>query len=199
MASQITHVLYGKKIFERHPGLSWPDFLIGTLFPDIRYLAKIDRNKLHKFNTSEEMIPKDSSFKAGMYVHWLGDEKREKFISEKGIYGLLPKEQYISAAIKLIEDKLVYDSIDNWEEIINTLGTYPKEEEGFGIGRKILENWHNLLKKYFRQKPDLETWREMILSLGFDRELSESVLSQTKIIQANKKAVGIIKAIFEII
>ena len=199
MASQIAHVVYGRKIFSRHPGLDWPEFLIGTLFPDIRYIAKIDRSTLHEVNTSEEKLPKDDSFKAGIYAHWLVDEKREKFISEKGVYNLLPKEQYTAASLKLVEDELLYDSIKDWGEIISALDIYPKEEEGFGIGRETLENWHGLLKKYFSQRPNLDTWREMILTLGFDKQIWEGILKQTGIIKANKEAVGIIKATYKII
>lgn len=197
MASQITHVVYGKKIFDRQGGYSWPHFLIGTLFPDIRYVARIERDKLHGFNTSEEMIPKDSSFKAGMYVHWLVDEKREKFISDKGIYNLLPKEQYISASLKPVEDELLYDKIDNWEEVVDILGIYPEEEYALGIGKDTVELWHGLLKKYFQRKPDYSTWREMILSMGFSKELSEIVLKQAKTIKDSDKAIEIIKAAFE--
>ena len=199
MASQITHVVYGKKIFGRLSGFSWADFLIGTLFPDIRYVAKIDRDKLHQFNTSEDLIPKDNSFEAGKYVHWLIDEKREKSNIERGIYNLMPKEKYMHASLKLVEDELVYHRIDDWVEIIKLLDNYPKEELSNGINKEVIEYWHRLLKKYFQKGPSLSTWREMILGMGFDREVAEDVLNQTKTIKDNPEVIGIIKATFEII
>jgi len=199
MASQITHVVYGKKIYERLSGFSWPDFLIGTLFPDIRYVAKVDRDKLHQFNTSEGLIPRDNSFEAGKYVHWLIDEKREKFIVEKGTYDLLPKENYMNASLKLVEDELVYDRIGDWAEIVRILNNYPEEELSNGIDKETIELWHRLLKKYFLKEPGLSTWRDMILGMGFDNEVAEEVLNQTKTIKENPEVIKIIKATFEVI
>lgn len=197
MASQIAHVVYGKKIFERLNGLSWPEFLIGTLFPDIRYVAKIDRDKLHEFNTSENLIPKDNSFEAGIYVHWLVDEKREKFIAEKGIYGLLPKGIYMHASLKLVEDESVYDRIGDWVEIIRILDNYPEEEMKYGINKETIKFWHSLLKEYFQKRPTLSTWRKMILGVGFDKRLAETILNQTKTINGNEEVIGIIKTTWE--
>lgn len=197
MAGQITHVVYGKKIFERLSGFSWPEFLIGTLLPDIRYVAKIDRDKLHEFNTSEGLIPKDNSFGAGMYVHWLVDEKREKFIVERGIYDLLPKGKYMHASLKLVEDELVYNRIGDWAEIVRILDNYPEEEMKYGISKETIESWHRFLKEYFQKRPNLSTWREMILGVGFDKRLAETILNQTKAINDNGEVIGIIKATWE--
>ncbi len=180
MASQIAHVVYGKKIFDRLTSFSWPDFVVGTLFPDIRYVAKVERDKLHKFGTSEESIPRGNSFEAGMYVHWLIDEKREKFIVERGLYELLPKGNYMHASLKLVEDELLYDTFGDWSKIIRILDYYPEEEMGYGINKETGEYWHELLKKYFQKKPQPSTFRELILRLGFDKEIGDTVIDQVK-------------------
>lgn len=192
MASQITHVVYGKKIFDRHPNLSWKGFLIGTLFPDIRHYAKISRDKLHVQGTSESLIPKNDSFKAGMYVHSLVDEKREKYISSKGIYDLLPKSKYVSSALKLVEDELVYDEIKNWEAIIRVLDSYSEEEFGVGIKKDEIKNWHKVLQEYFKKKPDFSGWRKMAFDMSYSEKVARDVFKEVKIIRDNPKVLNII-------
>lgn len=198
MASQIAHVVYGKKIFERLNGLLWTEFLMGTLFPDIRYPAKIDRDITHVFGTSEEAIPKEDSFNAGLYVHCFVDEKRESFVRSKDIYNLFPQKLY-AASYKLVEDLVVYNKIDNWKEITSQLTTYHPTTREYGIDEKTIWDWYNLLKRYFSKKPDEKEWYKMITTIGFDKKLAQKVIEHTRLIRNNEKAMDIIQETYKAI
>ncbi len=199
MAAQITHIVYGRKVFERQKGLLWNEFVIGTLFPDIRYLAKIDRNSTHVFHTSEEEIPKNDSFSAGKYVHCLIDEKREAFLRESGMYDLIFHETLPITAIKLLEDFLVYEEFNGWNEVIVALNTFPTKELSFGVEREKLVEWYSLLQEYFSQKPTIETCKRQILKIGFDEKVALAVLTMVSEYQKNEKIVKIIKETYKAI
>ena len=54
-------------------------FMLGTTFPDIRYLGVIERGKTHNNHaTWQNVQTESSSFKAGMDFHALVDRGREQ-------------------------------------------------------------------------------------------------------------------------
>lgn len=200
MASQITHVVYGKKIFDNYldKDLSWPEFLVGTVFPDIHYIAKINRNFTHKFNTSKKKIPKNTSFKAGMYTHSYVDEKREEILEKKEIYDLnMAKNWIYSTALKLVEDEIMYDKYRDWDEAIKIFDTYFDEEYEYVPNKKVLEEWHDLVKKLFRSKPDAETWRELMLRRGIKKDVLMKILKQMELVRNDRKMINILSETYE--
>lgn len=199
MASEITHVVYGKKIFNRLDNLLWPEYVVGTLFPDIRYKAKIDRELLHFKNTLEEKIPSNGSFKAGIYVHSLIDEKRDKFLKEREVYKLLPKSILSATALKAIEDKLVFSRFSNWDEVISILEKPLDDEYEFGVSKGVVRGWHKFLQKYFSEGPSKKTWKMLIGELGFDEKLVEDFFIQIDLIEKNKEVIKIIKNTYDYI
>ncbi|MCL4382741.1 hypothetical protein M1545_03035 [Patescibacteria group bacterium] len=200
MASQITHIVYGKKIFERQKeNIIWPEFTVGTTFPDIRYIANIDRSLLHETETKEEMIPKENSFLAGKYVHSLVDEKREDFISKEGVYEILPKVRLTATAVKLVEDEITYPKLQNWKEIAGYFDQVLPYELSFGLGKDIIEKWHQFLKHYISAPPNEKMWEYLILAIGYTPQISEEIIRITRMIKKNEKAMEIIREIYEII
>jgi len=200
MASQISHVVYGRKIFSRYKdkNLSWPEFLVGTVFPDIRYVAKIDRKITHDFDVSEEIAPNSSSFKVGMYVHSYVDEKREGILKKKSVYDLgLAKNWLFPTALKLVEDEIMYSKYHNWNEAVDALDTYYNEEYEYVPNKRIVEKWHNLNKRLFEAKPDAEAWREMILKMGFEKDVPVEVMEQIGLIRNNNKIISILSEIYK--
>lgn len=193
MASEITHVVYGKKIFDRDTkGLDWEKFVIGALFPDIRYRAKIDRVITHQIDTEKEKMPTKDSFKAGLYSHLLVDDRRESFIKRKGIYDLLPRSRYNTTALKLIEDELVYNSFLGWSRVINALNKVLDEEVDYGIKKETVISWHKFLQKYFEWGPNERAWKNLIIYLGFDTEAAMEIIKQVRQVKKKKKVLDII-------
>ena len=199
MASEITHVVYGKKIFDRLGDHSWPEFVTGTLFPDIRYMAKIDRKLVHFINTSEDKIPLNNSFRAGMYVHSLVDEKRELFLKSKRMYELLPENRLNATALKLVEDEVVYGRYKNWEGAVLIPDNLFKEEYLFSIPKKTIDSWYKFLQYYFNNGPSELAWNRLIQKLGFDKKLAREVIVQVNIIKQKTKVMNIIKSTYNYI
>jgi len=197
MAGEITHIVYGKKIFDRNKLTDWPKFLVGTIFPDIRYVANIDRGLLHDCNTSEALIPRINAFESGKYVHSLVDEKRDLFINSRNVYNFLPHQKSFSAALKLYEDALTYELFSGWQEVIDALDSTYEEAFVYGVNEKTVKKWHNFFKKYFKKKPDEKQWLELGNFLGFNYSDYTDLMKAIKIIKSKPEVLAIIKGTYK--
>lgn len=198
MASQITHVVYGKKIFDRiESDLDWAEFIVGTTLPDIRYLAKVDRDKFHYFKTSEDSIPTDSSFNSGLYIHSLVDEKREALITSEGIYNYVSSDWAGVLALKLVEDEVLYSKYKGWAELIKIFDEYCKDEFRLIRDKEVVFRWHKFLQDYFRKKPTEEIWHKAIVLITSDESTAKKVIEETSKIKRNRRVMNIIRKTYK--
>lgn len=116
MANQITHIVLAEKLSDRLFSIFDREaFLIGTVFPDIRYLKVIERDKTHfKGLSFQDILDEKNSFIAGMKYHSLVDEVREKYMIENGVYTFIPPSKYITQALKIFEDEVLYQNVLDW-------------------------------------------------------------------------------------
>jgi hypothetical protein len=131
-------------------------FIVGTSFPDIRYLGVINRDQTHEENiTWNDVNNASSSFEQGRLLHSLLDEEREKFVVKHNLYACVPNSRFRTQILKFYEDILLYEVIHNWSEIADFFDIVLPEESAYGIKKNDLILWHNLLKQYVSQQPDL--------------------------------------------
>ncbi len=175
MARPITHIVLADKVFNKYfSDKDKADFYRGTLFPDIRYLGEIRRSETHFGGVTLSEVKKENSFFAGFKLHSLVDKIRERFIYKQNIYSFLPASRYIVEAVKLIEDKLLYSKVKNWDEIRDYFSDFSKEEFSFRVSRAGIEKWHGLLRIYFNKEPKVENTIEFLSKLkGFKDSLEE--------------------------
>src|SRR3989344_5867553 len=106
--------------------------MIGTSFPDIRYLGVIDRDKTH-FDISKlgdlDNLP---DFIAGMKLHSLVDVVREKYMNDKGLYSLFPESKFLSQGVKMLEDNVLMSKFDDWNRVAGYFDEVVSEEREFG-------------------------------------------------------------------
>ncbi len=132
-------------------------FLLGTVFPDIRYLGVIQRDKTHFKNVTYQKIKNESSpFQRGMLFHSFVDEFREKFIQRTNIEEKIVEVplRLRGTFLKLVEDQILQDR-KNWSYFRNALITIPEEEKKWGISDSTLGEWHMGLTFYFSTFPSL--------------------------------------------
>lgn len=179
MAAPITHIVFTDKVFDKFfSDKKRKDFFIGTVFPDIRYLKVIDRRAAHfPFGnvTIKDVEKEENSFRAGLKFHSLVDDVREKYIRTKDVYSFCPNLKYKKEALKLFEDELHYDKINNWTDIINFLDEVLAEESLFNIQEKDIKKWHKILQDYFYRKPDREIREKFGRGLGFSKDAIEEI------------------------
>lgn len=160
MAAPIFHIIFAYIALSFLPeSVDKAEFLRGTSFPDIRYMANLDREKTHLTPVSWERIKNEkSSFIAGMMFHNLLDELRIREI-EKKYYDKSAKKGFDSLSKKMAEDALIYDYLSpkEWSEISELLVDISNETEQFGVSTELSEKWFNSLSEYVSKQPDEES------------------------------------------
>lgn len=177
MANQITHIVLAEKMSdELFKKFDKEDFLVGTVFPDIRYLKIIEREKTH-FNglSFKDILDEQNSFTAGLKYHSLVDELREKYIIEKGIYSLVPDSKFITQALKIYEDEILYSKVSDWDEVIRFLDKVLPEETELTAQSDGVQRWHSLMQEYFKESPTDISRKSFVLGLGYSEDIAIEV------------------------
>lgn len=138
-------------------------FLLGTVFPDIRYLGVIKREQTHFKNVTLQKIRQEkSAFKRGMLLHSYVDELRENYAPREAVEKKLSDipRPLQGTFLKLLEDQILQDKL-NWALFRSALLSIPEEEKKIGIPEKSLAEWHTGLTVYFSVFPSL-----LLMQLG---------------------------------
>lgn len=160
-AAPVTHAVLAKKwmtIDEHYNDQERASFILGTLFPDIRYLGVIERNKTHEKNvTVDRLKANQNPFIAGMWLHAFVDMEREKYVVKHNIYQKIahvPGQQYKAMFLKLLEDEILF-SKENWQDVRRYLTKLDPEEQKFEISDKDLDRWHKNQTRAFTFPPSV--------------------------------------------
>jgi len=152
MAAPVGHIFGALLLLQGHVAeVAEPSaFLAGTSFPDIRYIADIDRKVTHRVEkkTLDYVMLANSHFEQGRRFHvWL-DHEREKYMREHKAYRFVHDQSFSPThMLKFIEDHLLFSKLNNFdpEPVFNHIYA---EEQAFLIPEKKLMAWHAILKNY---------------------------------------------------
>ena len=205
MASQITHIPYGRKVkdlFLQGKEIDERKFYVGTVFPDIRYLGDIDRKKTHWENPQIGELDKiENDFELGMYVHSLVDIERNRVLKRLDIKGLIPQEPMVFQVLKIIEDMVVYPLIEDWDEIISYFDQVLAEELEY-VSKEEAFAWHQKLEKYFSQPPSIKSVSDFLNHLVLTEQQKEEATRLFKKLKKDdevKRVLGqVYKELFEV-
>lgn len=158
-AGPMTHVYLGLKWLDVY-GSEYDEkqrqaFLIGTIFPDIRYIAKVSRNVTHPKNVHlQDILQTKSEFEQGVKFHSYVDNERLQFIKRHPIQKKIRdlKEQHKSIYVKLVEDQMIYPKAD-WRFMKQTLFSPVAQEKQYDIDFGTITQWHMGLTYYFSMLP----------------------------------------------
>lgn len=185
MAAPITHLVFASKTHQKHfAHLDRDAFFIGTTFPDIRYLGVIDRKKTHLEHMPFFRISRTDAFRAGFQLHTFLDIERERFFSDCGISELFPQTPEAIQALKLYEDELIYDQMEDWEKIVTFFDTIHPQELTKGISEQDVKEWHEIIQGYISQKPNEEVRAELIERM-ISPDAAEAIESHIKNMRRN--------------
>lgn len=158
-AAPITHIYFAeqfiKKCKKEYTQKEKESFMRGTLWPDIRRLARIPRTKTHDKDVKlHDIIDAKDPFTAGRLLHCFVDEQRERITIREKVYDLIsmvPKNHQ-SKFLKGVEDEILYADI-NVKESLAALKEYDKAERKGGIAQYDVRAWHKHLTTYLKQSP----------------------------------------------
>ena len=182
MASQVTHLYYTEKIFEKflkNRIKNEKEFFIGALFPDVRYMSKVDKSVTHFCDNiyfirdNIYINENDSDFVCGLKVHSLIDYVHSESLENSNIY-FLYKERFknIRTPILMMEDIMHFDSILYMKKYLNFLNEILDEETKFNknIKKEDIEKWHNITIDLLSKKITGETFLSFSLGMGCFKE-----------------------------
>jgi hypothetical protein len=151
MAAPIAHIFLAKQMLAG-PFKGFFDekeFIIGTSFPDIRYLKVVPRTKTHIAHILlKDILLETNSFKAGVLFHSLVDEQREAFVVANRLYDKMPEFRFTSQSLKFAEDELLKNRFDiaYYQSYFDTV---LDREKDYNIDEKHIAMWHTFLQEYF--------------------------------------------------
>ena len=151
-----THVLIAEKAFIPHfSHLDKQAFIIGTCFPDIRYLAKIDRKLTHFNHLSLAEIKLLPAFYAGVQFHSLTDTAWNAYVHQHKarLFSVVPHNHAMLHTLKIFQDKYLYHRTGGWSQLAALFDLILPEEHEFGIPEDTLRAWHTVLASYLSKSP----------------------------------------------
>jgi hypothetical protein len=155
-----THLYFVELWMEKKGGFDLRErnaLIAGTLFPDIRYLGTVSRNKTHERRVTVKKINDSRTFfQKGMRLHVFLDERRNLIVKKWKILEKLvdiegPKREFF---LKLVEDEILWDQIHP-EWAIEALKE-PYREACLQIGSlQTVQAWNLSLQDYFGNRPSV--------------------------------------------
>lgn len=198
MAAPITHIILTDKIYNKYfSDKDKKQLYVATSFPDIRHLGVIDRGATHFFDVKIAELKMMPAFYAGLKFHSYVDEVREKFLHHYQAYSLLPSSPYLTQALKLYEDKLLYSKRSDWTEIADYFNELLEEEKSYQIKEKDLQRWHQLLQEYFLTEPGEKSIQAFIKALGLKKEMADEIIKVISEIEKNEQVKEIVLGFYD--
>ena len=159
MAAPIAHVFLAVQMLAGpFSGLfNEKEFILGTSFPDIRYLKVVERSETHFSHvTLEDIFAEPNSFRAGVLFHSFVDEQREAYIVSHGFYDKLPQFTLITQSLKFAEDEILKTQFNSahYEHYFDDIVA---EEMSYNINEYNIRLWHTFLQDYCSGRYDLKT------------------------------------------
>lgn len=155
-AFPITHVQLTRMYFKQFPKYNQEEqkiFIIGTLFPDIRYFGKCERNETHYDAVSlKDVLEETNPFIAGMKFHSYVDIEREALVVKENIYAHLKNDPHFHTHLKAIEDEILSEQ-NEYSDISCLMGDILPEELDSGISEATIRKWHQALAFLFMASP----------------------------------------------
>jgi hypothetical protein len=194
VASPITHIVLAEQVFDKlFADKDKVLFFVGTSFPDIRRLGKIEREKVHFDNYSLAEIKSLDSFWSGLKFHSAVDLVGTEYAQETGLYKLFPESDIVKEGVEIFQDRLLFNKINRWQEIAGYFDHIYPEELTFGVREEDVRTWHKNLTRYFMDDINSEQGlTDLILGNGNSMDTVEKMLKISKQVRDKAKAEDLI-------
>jgi hypothetical protein len=194
MAAPITHVAIADRIYHHFfTAADQAAYIVGTSFPDIRRLAKIQREKVHFTDFSLEDIAASSLFSAGLKIHSVVDIISQKFYRETELFSLFPSSRFVKEAAELFADQVLYAKINTWKIIAGYFNRIYSEELTFGVSKEAVVTWHQNLARYFMGDINQEAGlKKLILGNGNSEETVNEMINVSKQVKDKARAESLV-------
>jgi hypothetical protein len=192
MPGEITHLAFAERYLRQNPGPDFKEFVLGSVFPDIRYIAKTERDLTHKKFRPDFKISGLDDFKSGWKLHIYLDDKWNEIVKSSAFYGQHKHDRRIAAvAAKVIEDWLDYKKISQKGNFLKALRN-PGIVKVSGVPQDTIKFHYSIIQEYLETKNV-----RFFLKYIFDKETVNKILRKIEEIKKDKKAVDFLGKILE--
>ena len=187
-AGQITHLYFAEQYLKHHPEWDVSQFIRGTLFPDIRHLAKLARNDTHQPGDFNTIAKAPSAFEAGVRFHWYvdtcsfpyycRDEHTEELLQSNELKAL--RAQFSNALwpliLKFAHNEVLLNLADT-SSALTCLDGIPQTERELSIQPEALQAWHDFLRLELTISPG-QNLHQLLIPPGYNLGLSDDAISK---------------------
>jgi hypothetical protein len=185
MSFQASHLHFAQKIKDIIKPQDLTGYFSGTLYPDSRYITKVDRAKTH---TDVRIEPKKifdltDDFEKGWQVHLWYDKLGMHHLNQIAL-----NRSWISSdaddvnvwsqltGAKLVEDLFWWQNTD-WTQIIPHLKLIkaPHDED-----EQILLSWYRHFIDFYQKPPNIQSYRRQAEFMGIEPEKIELILQNAQ-------------------
>lgn len=203
MALLGTHIRFALDIKNNFNIKNLDEYISGTVYPDSRYITKIDRESTHSKNFLNKNFYKDNDFKKGWFVHLICDKIQFKvfenifpdlldnFKDEKN--KLSPEHWVLRTNLKIFQD--MYDvsqfPIKNYLKYLEYTET-PNNEKN-----ELIKKYNQILiDLYKRDKLIPQDLINMWTDLGVGKEMTNQIKKKNDEMKSNVKILEKIPLIY---
>lgn len=183
MALEATHIRFALDLKDEYKVKNLEKYILGTVYPDSRYITGIDRDLTHHEDILLPEFAKDD-FKKGWQVHQICDlvqnKKREELLPELTIRhndAWNEKEWIIASAIKIIQDMkdMRHFNIQYYLKYFE----YAYNPNGEDIND--IKKYNRIVINLYKDKKvtTVEDNYKMWLALGINKEQGDKIRSKT--------------------
>lgn len=183
MAGPISHTVLAEKALATFlMGKDECPFIVGNLFPDIRYLKGTDRKSTHFDDVTLAMVQDERDpFKSGLLFHSLVDIVRMKYVRDHNAYADLPDSHLSTIALKICEDTALYPHSQRWPRYITYLDELQPAEAKFSIPIESIKQWHRMHQELFNAFSPIAN-KGFFYALGFDEQQVNEIFRLVEVI-----------------
>ncbi|HOY56090.1 MAG TPA: hypothetical protein PLH37_01570 [bacterium] len=163
-------------------------YFIGSVFPDIRYLAKLPREKTHLAIGNSELIfnklkQESNYFEKGILAHLYVDQIFLEYFND---YLTQNKNSYYPILF-LLEQK-VFNDFGLAEKFAPYFDSVLIDEANkYSINIEIVKKWHSLIQKYLSSGMNADFSCEFLRQIGMDDNFLNEIMQGVEKIKNNNE------------
>jgi|SRR5579872_85914 len=201
MALEATHIRYALDVRDKYEVKDIQKYISGAIYPDSRYVTKIDRNLTHPEDFMEWDVLKLDDFRKGWFIHLLYDKIQWKITMKKfpEIFASADTSQGGERWVKHTALKILQD-IDDCKkyDLIKYLGYLDYVENLCGENIEKLKEYNNIFQKMYAnpEKVNINSCYEMWKKFGIGDELANKVKEAAEFYSTDVDTIKLVSQIY---
>jgi hypothetical protein len=201
MSLEATHIRFALELKDKYKIQDMGKYISGTIYPDSRYITKIERKLTHNDDILNPSFAIDD-FRKGWQAHQICDSiqnyERKKMFPElflKECDGWTEDFHVIATAIKIIQDM---DDMQHFP-IQDYLGYFEYAYNPNGEKIEEIKKYNQIMQNLYKdkKKTTVEDNHRMWLSLGIGETLGIKIKNKTEEFLKEKRLVSKISKVFD--